>query len=55
MSYIKNTLPDYPACSHFCEEICVECQYILETAHIPERYRPSITTWYNKPTKRGKK
>ena len=55
MSKMKSTIPKKYVCSKYCEEICFECQYSMETAHIPKEWRPRIDTWYNKLITRGSK
>ena len=52
MARMKETIPENYVCNHYCEEICVECQYSMETAHITPKFRPSIVKWYNKFLKR---
>lgn len=47
MGRMKETIPDKYVCSKYCEEICMECQYSMETAHLNERFKPSIEKWYN--------
>lgn len=55
MGRMKETIPENYVCTNYCEEICIECQYSMETAHIPKKWRPRIETWYNKGLKRGSK
>ena len=55
MGRMKETIPTNYVCNNYCEEICVECQYSMETAHIQKKWRPRIETWYNKGLKRGSK
>ena len=54
MGRMTETIPETYICNNYCEEICVECQYSMETAHIHPKYRPSIARWYNKPPKKVK-
>ena len=53
MGRMKNTIPENPVCSNFCKEICVECQYEMETSHIYNKYRPTLAQWYNERANRG--
>ena len=53
MSKMKNTIPDNYICNNFCEEICGVCQYEMETAHYPKRWKPTMKTWFNKVTKKA--
>ena len=55
MGRMKDTIPENYVCDNFCEEICIECQYSMETAHIYKKFRPSIEKWYNKGLKKGAK
>jgi len=53
MGKMKNTIPENYVCNHYCEEICMECQYSMETAHYPKRWRPTMQTWYNRVSKKA--
>tara|TARA_Y100000593_G_C4295000_1_gene330198 strand:- start:1791 stop:1979 length:189 start_codon:yes stop_codon:yes gene_type:complete len=56
MSYIKNSIPDDYNCGHFMNvDECIDCQYAMQTAHLPEKYRPSMEKWYNKSVKKNQK
>jgi len=56
MSKIKNTIPDNYSCNHFMDvDNCVECQYSMQTAHLPDKFTPSFENWYNKKVKRKAK
>ena len=54
MGATKNTIPENPVCDNGCSEICFECQYEMETAHINKRFKPSMEDWHNKEAKKGK-
>ena len=45
MSKIKDTIPEKYVCDNYCEEICFECQYQMETANM--KNKPTIEDWYN--------
>ena len=53
MSRMKNTIAEIYVCNKFCEEICSECQYEMETAQYPKRWKPKFSTWYNKVTSKA--
>tara|TARA_R100001443_G_scaffold98577_1_gene105613 strand:- start:591 stop:764 length:174 start_codon:yes stop_codon:yes gene_type:complete len=56
MSKIKNTIPDNYSCNHFMDvDNCVECQYSMQTAHLPDKFTRSFENWYNKKVKRKAK
>ena len=48
MSRMKDTIPENPVCDNGCSEICLECQYDMETIHINKRFKPSMEDWYDK-------
>lgn len=52
----RNLIPENYNCSHFLDvDDCPECQYSLQTSHLPTIYTPSFETWYNRKSKKGKK
>ena len=51
----ENLIPDNYICDRYCESICLECQYKMETAHLYKKYLPRIETWYNKSQKKAQK
>jgi len=51
MGKIKSTIPDNYVCDNYCEEICFECEYNMETANYSKRWRPKIETWFKKISK----
>tara|TARA_Y100001963_G_C6688216_1_gene403295 strand:- start:720 stop:884 length:165 start_codon:yes stop_codon:yes gene_type:complete len=49
MGRMKDTIPENYSCTHYLDvDDCMECQYAMKTAHIPDWKRPTIKQWYNK-------
>ena len=48
MGRMKETIPDNYSCIHYLDvEHCHECMYAMQTAHIPDWRRPSMSKWFN--------
>ena len=49
MGRMKDTIPENYSCIHYLDvDDCMECQYSMQTDHIPDWKRPSLKDWYNK-------
>lgn len=53
MGKMKGSIPKDYVCSNYCEDICLECQYEMETLNIYKLYKPSLERWYSKITRKG--
>ena len=49
MSSVKDYIYN---CEHGLEGGCLDCEYNMQTAHLPAIYRPTIETWYNRKPKK---
>ena len=52
MGRMKSMIPDNYSCDHYLDvDECIECSYLIQTAHYSDRWRPTMSSWYNKLTK----